>query len=82
MHQKIDADQTIQALNKLGYNKIRWIIIDHYGIDEQWESHLKNHFRQSVPQLQIAVLDDLADRKHKANIIVDQNYTNKSDYTR
>lgn len=80
--QKIDADQTIQALNKLGYNKIRWIIIDHYGIDEQWESHLKNHFRQSVPQLRIAVLDDLADRKHNANIIVDQNYTNKSDYNR
>lgn len=31
---KKDSAQTINALNK---EKIDWLIIDHYGIDERWE---------------------------------------------
>ncbi|MFM2486772.1 UDP-2,4-diacetamido-2,4,6-trideoxy-beta-L-altropyranose hydrolase [Celerinatantimonas yamalensis] len=41
------------------------LIVDHYGLDANWE-------RQLYDQLPILVLDDLADRSHCANWLLDQ----------
>ncbi|MDO5679072.1 MAG: UDP-2,4-diacetamido-2,4,6-trideoxy-beta-L-altropyranose hydrolase [Pelistega sp.] len=43
-------------------------VIDHYGIDEQWEKEVQKHFKK------IIVIDDLADRKHSCDILIDQNF--------
>jgi UDP-2,4-diacetamido-2,4,6-trideoxy-beta-L-altropyranose hydrolase len=61
-----DAQQTREAIKK---NTIHadWLIIDHYAIDARWERAL----RKSVPRLM--VIDDLADRDHECNILLDQN---------
>ena len=53
--------------NAIG-NEIDLIIIDHYGIDYVWELELKNHTKE------ILVIDDLADRNHVCDYILDQNY--------
>lgn len=45
-----------------------WLIVDHYGIDHRWEMALS----QSCQNLM--VIDDLADRKHHCNLLLDQNW--------
>lgn len=64
---EIDAQQTIEIIDK--YIKcVDWLIIDHYALDHKWESQLKNYSKR------IMVIDDLADRKHLCDILLDQNY--------
>lgn len=63
-----DASQTIESIQEFfNFKKIDWLIIDHYGIDAQWETALHKYCQH------ILVIDDLADREHACDIIVDQN---------
>lgn len=59
-----DAEQTIAAI---GPNKPSWLIVDHYGIDSRWEKFLRPHVEK------IMVIDDLADREHDCDLLLDQN---------
>lgn len=59
-----DCVEIIQSLNQ----EIDWLIVDHYGIDEKWEMILKDHVNN------ILVIDDLANRKHNCDILLDQNF--------
>ena len=59
-----DAKQTINALNK---EKIDWLVIDHYGIDRRWEEKLRPY------SIKIMVIDDLANRNHDCDLLLDQN---------
>lgn len=60
-----DAAETIEALE----GKIPdWLIVDHYGLDCSWQEKLR-------PQVnKILVIDDLANRPHDCDVLVDQNY--------
>ncbi len=60
-----DAKQTKEILQKYPQNSI--IIIDHYAINYQWEEEIKNFVKK------IVVIDDLANRKHDCDILIDQN---------
>ncbi len=60
-----DAKATVEALANQLWD---WIIVDHYALDERWESLL----RESCKKLM--VIDDLADRKHDCDVLLDQNY--------
>lgn len=42
-----------------------WLVIDHYGIDRRWQQQMKGATRRSL------ILDDLADRHHDADLLVD-----------
>ncbi len=44
-----------------------WIIVDHYALDSAWEKLA----RQST--IHLAVIDDLANRSHNCNLLIDQN---------
>ena len=44
------------------------LIIDHYGIDHEWEKTLKDKAKK------ILVIDDLANRKHECDFLLDHNY--------
>lgn len=49
------------------YNYYRkYLIIDHYGIDIDWEDKMKSYFTH------IIVIDDLADRLHDCDLLIDQ----------
>ncbi len=61
---KIDADQTVEVLQNLMPD---WLIVDHYAIDIRWESVVSSFCSK------ILVIDDLADRKHKCSLLLDQN---------
>jgi UDP-2,4-diacetamido-2,4,6-trideoxy-beta-L-altropyranose hydrolase len=60
-----DAAQTHQALRS---SVVDWLIVDHYALDHRWESTLRSSFRR------IMVIDDLADRPHDCDLLLDQNY--------
>jgi len=64
---KTDSHLTQELLKKQPI-KIDWLIIDHYDIDISWESSLREFVRK------IMVIDDLANRKHDCDILLDQNY--------
>jgi UDP-2,4-diacetamido-2,4,6-trideoxy-beta-L-altropyranose hydrolase len=63
--QLLDAEDTIRVLSG---NKVNWLIIDHYALDHTWESEL----RASTDK--IMVIDDLANRQHGCDLLLDQNY--------
>jgi UDP-2,4-diacetamido-2,4,6-trideoxy-beta-L-altropyranose hydrolase len=63
--QEKDAQETVKVLEG---DKTDWLIVDHYALGEIWEMQLRPHVRK------IMVIDDLADRKHDCDILLDQNY--------
>jgi UDP-2,4-diacetamido-2,4,6-trideoxy-beta-L-altropyranose hydrolase len=45
-----------------------WLVVDNYALDEKWE-------REQRPRAaKIAVIDDLADRRHDCDLLLDQNH--------
>jgi UDP-2,4-diacetamido-2,4,6-trideoxy-beta-L-altropyranose hydrolase len=65
VNQSIDADQTMAAIKGL---IIDWLVIDHYAIDSEWEVSLKKHCKK------IMVIDDLANRSHVCDLLLDQSW--------
>jgi UDP-2,4-diacetamido-2,4,6-trideoxy-beta-L-altropyranose hydrolase len=63
--QNKDADDCIDILKS---EKSNWVIVDHYALDEQWQKRLKLYYKK------IMVIDDLADRKHQCDILLDQTF--------
>lgn len=68
-HQAQDAAATLQAISDI---EVEWLIVDHYALDQRWESSLKERASR------IMVIDDLADRNHHCDVLLDQNLYNES----
>ena len=60
-----DAEQSSEAIDRIG--PVDWLIVDHYALDVRWE-RLQ---RKRAPR--ILVIDDLANRNHDCDILLDQN---------
>lgn len=63
-----DARETREAIAKASA-KADWLIVDHYGLDIRWEEAA----RRGVARLM--VIDDLADRHHVCDLLLDQDDT-------
>jgi len=63
--QERDAQASIQVLAGLSWD---WLIVDHYALDRRWESAMRG-----VTQ-KIMVIDDIADRQHDCDVLLDQNF--------
>jgi len=50
-----------------------WLIIDQYNIEISWESPLRKYARNLI------VIDDLANREHDCDLLLDQNYSKNED---
>ena len=67
-----DAEET---KNVIGDGVVDWLIVDHYALDIQWENYLKPYYKK------LMVIDDLADRNHCCDLLLDQTYgRDKKDY--
>jgi spore coat polysaccharide biosynthesis predicted glycosyltransferase SpsG len=61
-----DAEQTRVAIEASGA-KPDWLVVDHYAIDQRWERTLR------TSAWRIMSIDDLADRAHDCDLLLDQN---------
>lgn len=59
-----DAQETAAILASLQPD---WLVVDHYALDQRWEDALSPHYRK------LLVIDDLADRPHHCDLLLDQN---------
>lgn len=62
---KLDAEQTIDILRN---HTVERLIIDHYSIDIKWEKLVRTFTKE------IMVIDDLANRSHDCDVLLDQNF--------
>jgi len=63
---KIDAKNTLVVL--AGMPKLSWLIVDHYALDMRWEGQMRPFTEK------IMIIDDLADRPHDCDLLLDQNH--------
>lgn len=69
-----DAGQTSAILATLQPD---WLVTDHYALAQPWEAALKPHYKK------LMVIDDLADRAHCCDLLLDQNLSRQpQDYVR
>lgn len=62
-----DDKETLSRLDAHGFGAADWVVVDHYGLDANWERAMRR------PGRRILVIDDLADRPHDCDMLLDQN---------
>ena len=70
--QREDADQVIALLRG---TKPNWLVVDHYGLDIEWEDRLAPYCDA------IMVIDDIANRSHNCQLLLDQNFASEVRYS-
>ena len=65
-----DAEECLKIIS---YIKPGWLIVDHYAIDDRWEKVFLDVCEN------ILVIDDLANRKHKCSLLLDQTFMQSPD---
>ncbi len=61
------ATDAVQTKVGAGEMPVDWLIVDHYALDARWEQALRPIYRK------LLVIDDLADRAHVCDVLLDQN---------
>jgi len=67
--QAADAAETLAAIGP-GWD---WIVADHYGLDWRWEGAMR------AAAARVLAIDDLADRRHDCDLLLDQNLQRSPD---
>ncbi|MDC0587006.1 UDP-2,4-diacetamido-2,4,6-trideoxy-beta-L-altropyranose hydrolase [Gammaproteobacteria bacterium] len=67
---KEDAKDANKVLEKI---QTDWLIVDHYALDYRWETLVKENTKK------IFVIDDLADRAHASDLLLDQTLGRRKD---
>jgi UDP-2,4-diacetamido-2,4,6-trideoxy-beta-L-altropyranose hydrolase len=57
----------------LGSKIVDWLVVDHYALERRWEQALRTNCRK------LMVIDDLADRMHDCDLLLDQNLGRKAE---
>lgn len=63
--EEADAIDTLEALHQIEFD---WMLVDHYQLGAQWEAIVKPHSKR------LMVIDDLANREHICDLLLDQNH--------
>jgi UDP-2,4-diacetamido-2,4,6-trideoxy-beta-L-altropyranose hydrolase len=61
---QIDAEQSLAVLK---HKAPDWLVVDHYGLNEPWERQVRSGCKA------LLVIDDLLERRHFCDLLVDQN---------
>lgn len=80
--QEQDAAQCLEVLAVAGINGISWIVADHYGLDASWEAQLVAGLPGTDAGPKLLVINDLADRPHQADLLLDQNFFGEATHQR
>ncbi len=64
--QDVDATETRMVLQEIG--KVDRLVVDNYALDIEWEREMRFFADE------IFVIDDLANRKHDCDVLLDQNF--------
>ena len=62
----LQPETAIVQLQKI--STIDWLIVDHYSLDQFWETRMRRYVKK------IFVIDDLANRLHDCDVLLDQNF--------
>jgi UDP-2,4-diacetamido-2,4,6-trideoxy-beta-L-altropyranose hydrolase len=62
---RADAEACLAALK--GQTPLDWLIVDHYALDARWEEAMR------TAAARILAIDDLADRPHACDVLLDHN---------
>lgn len=60
-----DAQDSLRELSDQTWD---WLVVDHYAVDARWQSRLRK------AAANILVIDDIADRQHDCDVLLDQNF--------
>lgn len=66
-----DAEQTKVGA---GGTAVDWLIVDHYSLDARWERAIRPICHR------LMVIDDIANRPHLCDLLIDQNYEDEERY--
>ena len=69
MHDAIETQKIITSFE----DSTSWLLVDHRKLDIQWEKTLRKFVQK------IIVIDDLANKKHDCDMLIDQNLYEKMD---
>lgn len=61
-----ELEQVAAVLDDIG--QVDWLIVDHYALDRAWECRLRSRAKR------VMVIDDMADRNHDCDLLLDQNF--------
>ena len=61
-----EVAETEQML-RAGAHPVDWLVVDHYALDKKWETQMRPFAAR------IMVIDDIADRQHDCDLLLDQN---------
>lgn len=62
--QRTDAQDAVEALSDQLWD---WVVVDHYALDARWEFALRKTAKR------LMAIDDLANRMHDCDVLIDQN---------
>ena len=66
---EVDVQQDVLETSAiLKKNPPDWLVVDHYSLSDTWEEKVRPFVKA------LAVIDDLADRKHLCDLIIDHGY--------
>ena len=71
--EEADAHDTLFVLSSLTLPPKIWIIVDHYALGSDWHLLVKNSLITKGISVKFLIIDDLADRKLHADILLNQN---------
>ncbi len=65
-----DAEETVAAIDEFTRDSMPydWLVVDHYALGVAWETPMRSQVRH------ILAIDDLADREHDCDVLLDQNF--------
>ena len=69
--QEDDADDCLRVMETIG--PVDWVVADHYALDATWEEKVRRNAKN------LFVIDDLADRRHACDLLLDQTYNRFSE---
>ena len=67
-----ENQDAIDSINQIKNDYFNWLIVDHYSLSIKWENLLRKYSNK------LMVIDDLANREHDCDLLLDQNWFENS----